>query len=266
MGRIIQRDRSIVPACDVLIEVFRDIVKSTGAIEEVGAYKIGTSFLDIGLRATVDTAREFTEKPIIYDHQKAATDIHEVSPDNFMDAMVRARVNAVILFPESGPVTEYEWIKAAQNRGLGVIVGGEMTHPRYLEGDLSNSKKKNYTEIFRELGIQRDITGFIRSTAPRDMYELAARMGVTNFVVPGTKPDKIREYRKIIEECGVTDASYLSPGLIAQGGKPTEGAEAAGKSYHAIAGRATYFNEAEKRFNTPNEIVAAVKDISSQLN
>jgi len=246
MEKIIQRDRSVIPACDVPFETFKEIVKETGKIEGIGAYKVGVSFLDIGLKKVVDTAREHTNKPIIYDHQKAGTDIPEATPDKFMDSMIKSNVNAVILFPQSGPITEYEWIKAAQDRNLGVIVGGEMTHPRYLEGDLKEGKKKNYTNIFRQLGIEREISGFIRKSAPEDMYEIAARMGVTNFVVPGNKPDKIKHYKSLIQACGVTQPAFYSPGLVAQGGEISEGAKAAGERFHAIVGRGIYNKEDKK--------------------
>jgi orotidine-5'-phosphate decarboxylase len=256
MPRIIQRDRSIIPACDVSFKTFREIVKNTAEVPGVGAYKVGVAFLDIGLKKVVDTAREYTNKPIIYDHQKAGTDIPEQTPDSFMDAMLRASVNAVILFPQAGPITEYEWIKAAQDRGIGVIVGGEMTHPRYLEGDLSETKKKNYTQIFQDLGIDREISGFIRKFAPEDMYEIATRMKVTNFVVPGNKPDRIKYYKSLIESCKVTDPDFYSPGLVAQGGEISEGAEAAGKRFHAIVGRGIY---------EPKDIKAAALQLTSQL-
>jgi orotidine-5'-phosphate decarboxylase len=241
---IIPRDRSVIPACDVPFETFRDIVKETAAVEKVGAYKVGVAFLDIGLKKVVDTAREFTNKPIIYDHQKAGTDIHEATPDAFMDSMKRAGVNAVILFPQAGPITQYEWIKAAQARDLGVIVGGEMTHPRYLEGDMSEGKK-NYTEIFKELGM-RPLTGYLRKFAPEDMYELAARMGITDFVVPGNKPERISHFKEIIQKAGVENPVFYSPGLVAQGGEITEGAEAAGENFHAIVGRGIYKAEDKK--------------------
>jgi len=157
-----------------------------------------------------------------------------------MDAMVRSGVNAVILFPQAGPITEYEWIKTAQERNLGVIVGGEMTHPRYLDTDERNPKDKNYNQIFNDIGIDPAIRGFIRESAPVDIYELAARMGVKNFVVPGNKPEKIKEYRKLIEKCGISGESYWSPGLVAQGGEISEGGKAAGERFHAIVGRGIY--------------------------
>ena len=66
-----------------------------------------------------------------------------------------------------------------------------MTHPRYLEGDTSEGKKKDYTQIFQDLGIETPLEGYIRKSAPNEIYELAARMGVTDFVMPGNKPDRI---------------------------------------------------------------------------
>jgi len=256
MSKIIELDRSIIPACDVDFNTFKEIVQSTADVEKVGAYKVGAAFLDIGLKKVVDTALEFTNKPIIYDHQKAGTDIPEATPDIFMDAMVRSGVDAVILFPQAGPITEYEWIKAAQDRNLGVIVGGEMTHPRYLERDTSNGKKKDYTALFNEIGITRNIPGFMRQFAPFDIYEIASKMGVTNFVVPGNKPNKIEVYKINIEVWGVNEAAYFSPGLVAQGGEISKGAEAAGQRFHAIVGRGIY---------KADDMRKAAEDLTSKL-
>ena len=173
-----------------------------------------------------------------------------------MDSIMRSGINAIILFPQAGPITEYEWIKSAQDRNLGVIVGGEMTHPRYLDGDFKNTTKKNYTEIFKELGIDEDITGYVRNFAPEEMYGLAAKMKVTDFVVPGNKPDYIKYYKNVIEMNGISKSILYSPGLIKQGGKISEGAKAAGKRFHGIVGRGIY--EAEN-------IRQAAIDLTSKL-
>ena len=50
---------------------------------------------------------------------KSRTDIHEETPQQFMDTMAEAGVHAVILFPQSGPVSQYEWIRASTERNLG---------------------------------------------------------------------------------------------------------------------------------------------------
>jgi len=239
MTKIIQVDRSVIPACDVDLKTFERIVKETGDLEKIGAYKIPARSGRDGWENWVRIARQHTNKPLIYDHQKAGTDIPDTGKD-FMEDVRAAGFDAIILFPESGPVTEYEWIRAAQEVGLGVIVGGEMTHPRYLVGDYSEGKEKSYTEIFRELGFFEGLSGFIRATAPEDMYKLAAKMGVRDFVVPGNKPDRIKAHRSTIELAGARDAAFYSPGFVVQGGLIGDGARAAGDRFHAIVGRGIY--------------------------
>ena len=59
------------------------------------------------------------------------------------------------------------------------------------------------------------------------IYELAAKKGISDFVVPGNKPEKITEYREVVEHY-CKEPCFYSPGLIAQGGNLTESARAAG--------------------------------------
>jgi orotidine-5'-phosphate decarboxylase len=134
-----------------------------------------------------------------------------------------------------------------------------MTHPRFLDGDISDGKKPNqwYTEIFRKLGLNvGPVRGYIRKDAPDDIYAMAAIMGVEDFVVPGNKPDRIRHAKNILKGYDVTDASFYSPGLVDQGGNVKEGAEAAGALWHAIAGRAV---------KDADNIQAAMEELTSQL-
>ena len=211
--QIIKLNKSIIPSCDVSdLEKLRDLVKETCSVKGIGAYKIGLELcLPYGIPKIVQTIREFTELPIIYDHQKAATDIPELG-EKFASAV--KGVNAVILFPFTGPETEKAWIKACKNAGLGIIVGGEMTHKAFLESE----------------------GGFISEDEASKIYEVAANEGITNFVVPGNKPEKIKLYKELLESKGINPVFY-SPGLIAQGGNITESAKAAGNNWHAIVGR-----------------------------
>ena len=253
---IINREQSVIPACDVeTIQQFEKIVRETTDIDGIGGYKIGFELgLTYGLPFVVETARKYTIKPLIYDHQKAATDIPETGK-NFARVIKKAGIDAVILFPQAGPVTQYEWIMAAQENGLGVIVGGEMTHPRYLHSDMSNGKK-DYTKIFRDLGIDEGLAGYICEFAPEDMYELAGCAGVRDFVMPGNKPERIKLYKDILERNGFMDISIYSPGFVAQGGVISDGAKAAGKKFHAIVGTAIY---------TAQDMRAAALELTSQL-
>ncbi len=212
---IINLKKSVIPSCDVdSLEKLSKLVKATCLVKGVGAYKIGFELvIPFGMEKVVKTIRKITKLPIIYDHQKAGTDIPEMG-QKFVKAC--KGVDAVILFPQAGPETEVAWIKAAQQSKMKVIVGGEMTHQAFL----------------KEAG------GFIDNNAPKRIYEIAASMGVADFVIPGNKPQKALEYVNIIKN-KIKNPVFYSPGLIAQGGKISELAKKL-NSWHAIVGRAIY--------------------------
>ena len=212
---IIKLEKSIIPSCDVdSLEKLDKLVKATCAVKGVGGYKIGFELvIPFGMEKVVNTIRKYTKLPIIYDHQKAGTDIPDMG-GKFMKACKLA--DAVIIFPQAGPETEAAWIKAAQQNKVNIIVGGEMTHQAYLE----------------ESG------GFLKNDAPSRMYEIAASMGVTDFVIPGNKPEKALEYVDLIKR-KIKNPVFYSPGLVAQGGNITDLAKKL-DSWHAIIGRAIY--------------------------
>jgi orotidine-5'-phosphate decarboxylase len=214
---LIKLEKSIIPACDVgSLGKLAQLVKATCDIEGIGAYKVGFELaIPFGLRSVVDKIRRLTHLPIIYDHQKAGTDIPDTGA-KFMSACKEAGVDAVIIFPQAGPETEKAWIDAAREKKLGIIVGGEMTHKAYLETD----------------------NGFISANAPKRMYEIAAKKGVTDFVVPGNRPNKIKEYAELLKRMGVK-ATFYSPGFVAQGGRISDSAKIC-ERWHAIVGRAIY--------------------------
>lgn len=224
MEKIIEREKSVIIACDVSLELYEKIVKETKDIEGIGGYKIGFMLgLNYGLPKIVELTRKHTEKPIIYDHQKAGTDIPEMGKE-FAMVCKRAGIDAVILFPQAGPETERVWIEAAKEENLGVIVGGSMTHPKY----------------------KRSEGGYIADEAVLEIYLLAAELGVNDFVVPGNKPEEIKRIKKLLEERGVKPIFY-APGFIAQGGEISEAAKVAGNNWHAIVGRGIYRAEDIKK-------------------
>jgi len=230
---IIKKDRSIEIACDMPIEKYEEVLKETADMDAVGAYKLGFYLgLEYGLPKLVEIARKYTDKPLIYDHQKAGTDIPDTGK-KFAEVCRNAGIDAVILFPQAGPETEKEWIKAAKEQGLGVIVGGLMTHKAYVESD----------------------GGYIDDDAILKMYLNAADEGITEFVVPGNKPEAISEIRLALEEKGINPV-FHAPGFVSQGGKITDAAKAAGEKWHAIVGRAIY--------NSDN-IKKTVEELSSQI-
>ena len=216
--KIIGMDRSVIPACDVgTLEQFEELVKQTADVEKIGGYKIGFELgLKFGLPRIVEILRKYTDKPVIYDHQKAGTDIPDTCK-NYAKVMKESGVDAIILFPQAGPETERAWIYHAFDNGLKLIVGGRMTHPAYAVSE----------------------GGFITDQGALDMYTIAARAGVSNFVVPGNKPDVIQQIKEAIEAEGISPTFY-APGFVAQGGRIEEAAKVAGNRFHAIVGSGIY--------------------------
>ena len=233
MNKIIKLSKSIIPSCDLQdLSKLKNLVKETCSVEGIGAYKIGLELcIPYGICQVIDTIRKQTDLPIIYDHQKAATDIPELG-EKFARAV--KGVDAVILFPFTGPETEKSWIRACKTAKLGVIIGGEMTHKAFLESE----------------------GGFISEKESLKIYEIATKEKINDYVVPGNKPEKIKLYKAFLEARGIKPIFY-SPGLIAQGGNITENAKAAGNNWHAIVGRALY---------NAKDIHKAAKELVKNLN
>ncbi|MFH0890180.1 MAG: orotidine 5'-phosphate decarboxylase / HUMPS family protein [Candidatus Aenigmatarchaeota archaeon] len=232
VGSKLIEGRTVIPACDVPFEDFEPIVEATADNPKIGGYKIPAHAGRKGWERWVEVARKYTNKPLIYDHQKAGTDIPDTA-GQFMRDLKASGMDAVILFPQSGPRTQVAWTGEALQQGLTVFVGGEMTHPKYL----------------------RSAGGYIADEAPDETYVRAARQGVNHFIVPGNKPERIKHYRELIMAEGV-DPVFASPGLVAQGGSISEATKVAGDNWHGIVGRA--ITEApDKR--------AAAKELTSQL-
>lgn len=217
MKRIIGVERSIVPACDAPLDIYKEILEVTGDLAKVGAYKLGFYLgLTYGLPDIVELTREYTDKPIIYDHQKAGTDIPDTGK-KFAEVCSDAGIDAIILFPQSGPETLKAWIDAAKDAELGIIVGGKMTHPKYVASE----------------------GGFILDESAERIYMLAAEQGVREFVVPGNDISFIEGIRKKLDALGI-EYSLYAPGFVAQGGSISDAGKIAGKSWHAIVGRGLY--------------------------
>ncbi len=208
----------IIPALDTadLDAALRLVCKVAGRPSVYGL-KLGFSLgLGYGLPETARRIREWTDKPLIYDHQKAATDIPDTGA-MFGDVMKRAGIDEVILFPHTGPRTLEAWTRAMQERGLKTIVGAVMTHAAYLVSE----------------------GGFIADEAAVKIYRQAAGLGVGAFVTPLTKPELVASLAR--EVPFTAEQEFYSPGYGAQGGDP-EKFPALNKHY-VIMGRSLFAAE-----------------------
>lgn len=213
--------KSIIPACDVAtLEEYENLVEQTKDIPGISSYKLGFELaLRFGLAKLVEITRVkcACNKPLIYDHQKAATDIPDTGI-KFAKALKSSGIDIAILFPQAGPVTQEAWINACREEGLGVMVGGLMTHKGYAQSD----------------------GGYLSDSGISQIYTNAAKAGIVDFIVPGTKPAEIQRIRELIEGHGVVAPNFYSPGYAAQGGSIEAALSAAAWRLHPIVGRGLY--------------------------
>lgn len=221
MKRIIEAERSVIVAADVIdLDSLSRLVEGTCEVPGIGAFKLGSLLGMCDLDRAVMVIRDVmgSNFPIIYDHQKGGTDIPEMGAP-FARALEWSGVNAVILFPFTGPRTQEAWTEACFNEGLTVLTGGMMTHPQFLMSE----------------------GGYIDDNAPERIYRSACDLGVRHFVVPGTKIEWVHRIRGwLLDKLGEGEFALYAPGFISQGGSITECGHAAGSEFHAIVGRYIY--------------------------
>jgi orotidine-5'-phosphate decarboxylase len=225
----------IVVACDVdSLDILHSLVWKLSHIEGVVGFKVGASLaVRYGLRTIVEEIRSLTSTLIIYDHQKAGTDIPDTA-DDFVRACAESGADAVIVFPQAGPYTLRAYVKAVQTRSLLPIVGGEMTHAGYLSSD----------------------KGYVSDSAPMDIYRLAIDLGVSDLVVPGTRPSTVAQCVEAFS-IGSRDIGYWCPGIGRQGGDAGALRRILrGKRMYAIVGRSIYASPDPKK---------AAQDILAEL-
>ncbi len=219
----------VIVSCDVkTIEELRNLVRETCSVKGVVGYKIGFILgLNFGLRNVVLEIKDIAGMPVIYDHQKAGTDIPQMGTE-FAAVMKQAGADSAIIFPQAGPKTQEAFIKALIEHGIVPMVGGEMSHEGYLAKD----------------------GGYMSDDAPQRMYTNGSDAGAEFFVVPGNKPDSIKKYSELLSK---GNPKFCMPGIGRQGG----GIEAAfracsGFPAYAIVGASIYkaagINAAAKQF------------------
>lgn len=222
-----EANAGVVVACDVATEKeLYELVDKTKDVEGIVGYKLGfTLGTGYGLRNVVPNVRELTDKTIIYDHQKAGTDIPGMG-SKFGNLMGDVGVDAAIIFPQAGPRTQEAFIQGLVDNGVIPIGGGEMTHPEYLSEE----------------------GGYIQTDAPDKMYNLFLENKVREFVVPGNKPDAIKRYVNGPFKNFVSEIGLHSPGHGKQGGVLSAAVKAAFPArYFGIIGSGIYAQEDIKK-------------------
>lgn len=193
---MLTKEQGIIVAADVPnVESLRRLITICEAEQSVVAIKVGVSLaLRYGLGEVVRGIREVTELPVIYDHQKAGTDI-PASGRPFAEVCADAGVEGVIFFPLAGPNTLESFVLAAFDLELTPIVGLVMTHAAFLESE----------------------GGFISDDASDRILEHALKLGVNDFVMPGNRLDALKSLSKKLKTRSKS-VGIMMPGIGTQGG------------------------------------------------
>lgn len=212
-------DKGIILAADVgSLEELRKLASLASGFPEVVGLKLGFSLaLRFGLPTVVRVARDSASIPLIYDHQKAATDIPAMG-EPFAALCKDAGLDAVIFFPHAGPKTLEGFIAGAINHELVPIVGAVMSHPAFLQSE----------------------GGYMADDSAARIFRTSIDAGVKSFVLPGTKLDLIKTLAEgpLAPAC---PATVMMPGIGTQGGSLAAAFRAVGRHRpYAIIGSAIF--------------------------
>jgi orotidine-5'-phosphate decarboxylase len=204
---------SIIPSMDVDIEDMVRIIDNVKNLKkEVGGLKIGSLLIwKYGLEKVVSEIKSVCDLPIMFDAQKAGTDIPSIVEEQ-VRLVADVDIDAFIASPlGSGSKTLESFIKTSFECDVTPIVVLEMTHP------MANA--------------------FLKEDVGEKILTQSLEMGVENFVAPANNPERIRIYRNLASEKDKT-IKIFSPGVGPQGGGPDTAVEA-GTDF-VITGRSVY--------------------------
>jgi orotidine-5'-phosphate decarboxylase len=174
MDTLLKSKHGIIISCDFSnIEKLEKLVKETCSLDFIQGYKIGMILvLKNGIKKVTSIIKKHTDSPIVYDHQKFGSDIPEICSGEILQIIKDAGVEALVIFPHAGIETLKSTVKECFKIGLIPIVGGDMSHPGYNVKD----------------------GGYIDEGASQRIYIDAATIGVTHFILPCLKLERIKIY------------------------------------------------------------------------
>jgi len=210
----------LIPSLDVPFEQISGLLISNiddiriQGKKPIYAIKIGALLELEGLKNVVSHIRNYSQLPIIVDHQKLA-DIPSII-SQFVEKLATCEVDGAILLGYVGPSSITTFVESCQNYGLANYIVAEMSH----EG----------------------ASTYIKEDTPRKIASLARELKATGIVCPATKPETIQKCAAIIKGSSL---GIMSPGHGPQGGK-ADAAIQAGADWIVI-GREFYTSDNPKQ-------------------
>lgn len=209
----------------IIVTLDLDLEQAIGIAEEIKDMKKEIAGLKIGsllswahsLPKVVEMLKEVCDFPLIFDAQKAGTDIPDMVRRQ-VKMVADSGVDSFIAAPQgAGDATLAAFVDACTEYQIVPIVVVEMTHPGFYAFQLRDAAER--------------------------ILEKSIELGVSNFVAPANKPERLRVYKSIAYEKG-EEITIFTPGVGPQGGSPDTAVEA-GADF-VILGRSIYLAEEPK--------------------
>jgi orotidine-5'-phosphate decarboxylase len=209
----------LIPSLDVPLDQLAFLLSDLDEISikdrnPIYALKVGALLEMEGLKHVVSTIRQYTQLPIIIDHQKLA-DIPSIII-KFVEKIAALECDGVILLGYVGPTSITTFVESCQAQGLASYIVAEMSH----EG----------------------ASAYIQEETPLQIAKLALDLKATGIVCPATKPKSIQKCAEVIKG---SQLGIMSPGHGPQGGG-ADSAVSAGADW-VVIGRSFYTSSSPKQ-------------------
>ncbi len=200
------------------VDESKRVVEQTTRIDGVAGYKVGLIMvLRLGLAEAIRTLRLVTDRPLVYDHQKAGADVPEMA-SKFAANCRAAGVDGLILFPTAGPRAVDAFVGEAMKQRMLPIVGGDLPFPDYNASG----------------------GGYVIDNALDLIFARAMALGADHFVIPGNTTAKLTHHAARLRE-QIDSPTLLVPGIGPLGGTLGNIVKAApGARVFGVVGRAVY--------------------------
>ena len=209
----------LIPSLDVRFDKLSVLLPELDDIKvqnrnPIYALKVGALLELDGLKSVISRIREYSQLPIIIDHQKLA-DIPSIIK-KFVEKIAACEANGVILLGYVGPVSISTFVDSAKDYGLASYIVAEMSHEGAAE--------------------------YINEATPSKIATLARELKATGIVCPATKPKSIQKCAGILKG---SPLGIMSPGHGPQGGG-ADSAVLAGADW-IVVGRSFYTSSTPKK-------------------
>ncbi|NVM29852.1 MAG: orotidine 5'-phosphate decarboxylase [Candidatus Helarchaeota archaeon] len=202
----------LIPSLDVSVERLSNLLSGIDEIRvqnrnPIHALKVGALLELEGLKTIISKIREYSNLPIIIDHQKLA-DIPSIIK-KYVEKIASIGVDGAILLGYVGPTSITTFVESCQEQELASYIVAEMSHD--------------------------GASTYIKEESPIKIAKLARDLKATGIVCPATRTESIQRCAEVLKGSLL---GIMSPGHGPQGGG-ADSAVMAGADW-IVVGRSFY--------------------------